>query len=132
MQRYANRPPLFYALVLAAISLGACAEKSSDIREKEGGFVEGRARVLTVDQSIGTATLEIDGKRVEAFWEVERANPQGGAVVRNGPLKPPVADYREVIVHRQEFPAEPGDMIAFVAMRSGRSLYMRGVRVIGR
>jgi hypothetical protein len=69
---------------------------------------------------------------VQAYWELERVTPQGGAIVRQGPLKPPVGDYRETIVSQQEFPAQEGDVVSFVAMKTGSSLFLRGVRVIGR
>jgi hypothetical protein len=129
------RQPLVWlpGLVCAAVVLLAgCGQKSASVQQKDGLFLQGRARVVSVNPAIASATLEIDGKLVKAYWELEHMTAQGGAKIQQGFFKPPVGDYREPIVQVQDFPAREGDIVVFVGMKTPSGLFLRGVRPIGR
>ena len=96
-------------------------------KKDSGAFLRGQAKVVSVDPVLGRALLEYKGRRVYGFWEVESAQARtwpmevtiNGA---DGPLQP--------VVSSQEFPAQPGDTIAFVGMQTGDNIYLRGVSVV--
>lgn len=127
MRRLLMLLPVPLLLLLPLIS--GCARKPAATQD-DGLFVRGRARVVAVNPALATVTLDIDGKQVQAYWELEQVTAQGGAVVRQGSFRPPIADYREPIVSQQFFPAQEGDVVMFVAMKTGNSLFLRGVQVV--
>ena len=93
-------------------------------------FLRGTAKIITLDQTVGYARLEIEGRQVDAYWQTEVAAAQGGFVAQNDPVQPPVGIYRESQVHVQPLHAQPGDTIAFLGMRTGNSIFLQGVSVI--
>lgn len=113
-----------------AMTLAACAKPAPTTPANYTGFVQGQARVISVDQELGQALLEIGGRKVYGYWERDSSLAQGGAVVQNGALKPPVANYHEKIAVRQQFPAAAGDLIAYVGFQTGREILLRGVAVV--
>jgi hypothetical protein len=122
------------ACLLTLCGAGCAKQRMSefDADSKAVGFVRGQARVLSVDERLGLAVLEIDGQRVPAYWQKEVARAEGGAKVQDSPIRPPVGVYREPTVRPVTFPAQVGDVIAYVGLRTGNDLLLRGVQVIGR
>ena len=119
--------------ILCLVLAFGCAHPESSVNTPATGFIEGQARVVSVDQVLGRAVLEIGGREVRAFWLTQSTTPQlRGAVSRSGPVNSPTGVYYEAAVQRQTFPAEPGDLIAFVALRTGDELFLRGVTVVAR
>ena len=97
---------------------------------EHGPFIRGTARVVSVDQTTGGATLDYQGALVRAYWQTEIATAQGGIVTQAGAFKPPVGQYRPPDVRTQEFAAKPGDTIGFVGMRTGNSIFLQSVAVL--
>ncbi len=101
-----------------------------------GGFTDCFVRVarrawrFDVDQELGKVVLDVSGRQITAYWEIETNLAQGGAIVGNGPVRAPVANYHEPIAHRELFPAVPGDVIAFVGYQTGKEILLRGVEVL--
>jgi hypothetical protein len=95
-------------------------------------FVRGTAKVISLDQTLGYVRLEIDGTQVDAYWQTEVAAAQGGFVALNDSVRPPVGVYREAEVHAQSLRAKPGDIVAFMGMRTGNSIFLQGIAVISR
>ncbi len=117
-------------LILVVLSFAGCATQAPASDGTRVIPVEGRARVVSVDQSLGQAVLEIGGSNVNAYWQVERAYAQGGAVINNGPLTAPVGAYREPVVRPQKFAANPGDLIAYVGLQTGNEILLRSIQVV--
>src|SRR4051812_7018609 len=104
----AMKRPLMLTPVLVFAFLAACSQHPDTHVTKDNGMLKGVARVVSVNDDVGTVTLEIEGKKVPGYWELDRSFAQAGAVVKTGPMKAPVGDYHEPIVQRQGFPAQPG------------------------
>ena len=117
-------------LCLALAAITACTSQPPAPRDGGLRFVEGRARVISVDPILGQTWLEIDGHRVNAYWQTEAVQARGGAMISNGPLRPPIGEYREPVTHATPFPARPGDLISYVALQTGDDLLLRGVSVV--
>ena len=116
-------------MTLAVIFLAACTPIEKD--DTGSLFIRGTARVVSVDQTLGRDELDYQNRHVEAYWQTEIQYAQGGAVTRaDSPIKPPVGVYREPNVKVQTFDAKPGDIIQFVGMRTGRSIFLQGVAVV--
>ncbi len=95
------------------------------------GYISGTARVLTIDKSLGQATLEFDGQGVNAYWLTETDVAQGGTVTTVDPLQPDVGSYEKPVVRAEVFNAVPGDTIQFAGLKTGDDILLRGFRVIG-
>jgi len=95
-----------------------------------GAFIRGSARVVSVDQTLGSATLDYQGNLVHAYWQTETMAAQGGAITPADVLKPPVGQYREADVRMQEFAAKPGDTVGFVGLRTGDTIFLQGIAVL--
>jgi hypothetical protein len=95
-------------------------------------FFRGTAKVISIDQALGYARLEYDGRQVDAYWQKEISTAQGGIVTQADPVRPGVGVYREPEVRVQPLSAKPGDTIAFIGMRTGNSIFLQGVAVISR
>jgi hypothetical protein len=142
------RTPL--PLILPLLILGACASPADNPgapglgafrsphsaawpaadQGEHGPFIRGTARVVSVDQTAGGATLEYQGAVVRAYWQTEITTAQGGTVTQADAFKPPVGQYRPPDVRTQEFAAKPGDTIGFVGMRTGDSIFLQSVAVL--
>jgi len=137
-------------LLLLPLLLSACAQPPADSgapgsfhyrppntaawaaadQGEHGAFIRGTARVVSVDQTAGCATLEYQGNLVQAYWQIETASAQGGTVTPTDALRPAVGQYRETDVRTQEFAAKPGDTIGFVGMQTGQSIFLQGIAVL--
>jgi hypothetical protein len=95
-------------------------------------FVRGSAKVVSVNQTLGHTVLEFEGRQVDAYWQTEVSAAQGGAVAQADPIRPGVGIYREPEVRVQPLMIKPGDTIAFLGMRTGNSIFLQGVTVLGR
>jgi len=126
-----KNPLMLTPVLLFLLMVAGCSEHADTQMVQENGMVKGIAKVVDINEDIASVTLEIDGKTVRGYWELEHSLAQGGTVVQNGPMKSPVGDYHEPIVQRQGFPAQLGDTIVFVGMRTGQSIFLRGVQVVG-
>ena len=113
------------------VILAACTQEAAD-PGAPGPFIRGTALVVSVDQTLGCATLEYQGQRVQAYWQTETASPQGGSLVRTDAIRPPVGQYREAEVRMQALEAKPGDTIGFVGMRTGDTIFLRGIAVVAK
>jgi hypothetical protein len=116
------------ALCTLILLLGACAEPKP--AKPNGGFVEGQARVISVDETLGQAILDIEGYRVCAYWQTEVALGQGYNTIAAGPLKPDIVQYQTPVIKKVKFPAKPGDNVHYSGMQTGAELYLRGVEVL--
>lgn len=100
--------------------------------EARNGFIRGTARVITVDEPLGQALLDINGERVYAYWQKEAYAAQPGSITRSGPLHAPMADYHEAEARPIHFPAQAGQAIEFVGLRTRNEIFLRGVALIGK
>ena len=122
------RVTLFNALLLA--SAFGCASQAPPAARTGAFFVEGLAHVVSVDQVLGTAVLEIGGSRINAYWQTEQAYAQPGTFVANGPLAAPSGAYREPVVRAEKFAGNPGDLIAYIGLQTGHEILLRSVQVV--
>ena len=124
----------FFFLLL--LFMGGCAQEvitPAPDQAGSGAFIRGQARVLSVEPTLGRALLEFDGRQVWSYWQQERVFArEQGTVVRPNPVAGPQGLYSETIIQRQEFAAQPGDTIAFVGLRTGESIFLRGISIINR
>lgn len=121
----------YLGIFLPLVILSACTQQAAD-PAAQGPFIRGTARVVSVDQKSGCATLEYEGRQVRAYWQMETASPQGGSVVRTDRVGTVVGQYREPEVRAQVFEAKPGDTIGFMGMRTGDSIFLQGIAVVAR
>jgi hypothetical protein len=130
-----QRPPLFSIAIGAALALAACSQPAKPTdplasRRPSVGYINGTAKVLTIDKPLGHTVLEIDGREVQAYWLLETDRPQGGTITAINPVGPGVGQYEPPIVRPQNFDAVPGDTIAFVGLKSGDDILLRGIKVV--
>lgn len=126
------------ALAAAVAFLAGCAQKPPDdplTRSHESvGYINGRAKVVSIDKTIGHAVLEIEGQQVQAYWLTQSmlAVDMDPATVSTGTsLRPQVQQYDPPVERAEDFAAVPGDTIAFVGLKTGDDILLRGIRVIG-
>jgi len=119
-------------LLLPLLILSACTREIIDPAPQQGPFLRGTALVVAVEPTLGRATLEYQGQRVQAYWQTETASPQGGSVVRMDALQSPVGQYREAQVRTQVFAAKQGDTIEFMGMRTGDSIFLQSIVVMAK
>lgn len=93
-------------------------------------FVQGKATVLEVHNSLGYALLNIDGNQVYGYWESDPATAQPGSISSNGAWGSAVGEGKDPIVHHQDLPAKPGDTIVFRGFKTGSDIYLSGVQVV--
>jgi hypothetical protein len=120
-----------FILSAALLALAACSNNSAS-NSNQAAFVRGKATVLQVDNNLGMAELNIDGKIVDAYWQTEVYVPQEGTIDNsgNGPFSQAVGNYKEPYSHHIDLPAKVGDTIVFRAMRTGDELLLRSVLVV--
>jgi hypothetical protein len=109
--------------------LSACADHPPQ-EPASGTFVRGTARILSVDQVTGHVVMDYDNQPTQAYWQTETSFAQGGSLVNNGPLRPPVGQYSEPDVKTQAFKPKPGDTIQFSGMVTGHSIFLQSVGII--
>jgi hypothetical protein len=114
-------------LIFVPFLLSACAATGGGADQNSSSFVRGTARVVSVNQTLGTAVLDFDGRQVDAYWQTESAHPQGGTVIQPDPLRPPIGQYREAQTSANSFNAKPGDTIRFLALRTGNTLFLQAI-----
>ena len=115
--------------MLPAIALGACATQEQP-PAAQTPFVRGTAKVVSVNAVAGHAVLDLQGRRIDAYWQTEVAAAQGGSTIQPDVNKAPVGIYHEPEVHAPTFDAQPGDTIAFLGMQTGNSIFLQGIAVI--
>ena len=98
------------------------------------GYINGTATVVSIDKPLGHAVLDIAGKTVEAYWLTEsmmavQMDPETTST--GTPLQPQVGQYQPPVARTEDFNAAPGDTIAFVGLKTGDDILLRGIRVIG-
>jgi hypothetical protein len=94
-------------------------------------FLRGTAQVVSIDPTTGSAMLNYNGQQVMAYWQTETSHAQVLPGTRVDPQTPPGGKYLQPEVLVQAFPAKPGDIIAFMGMQTGASIFLQGVAVIG-
>jgi hypothetical protein len=92
--------------------------------------VRGNASIVSIEPEAGHAVLKFEGKRVDAYWQTETYLAQGGTLVQNDPLKPPVGQYAEPVAKAQTLHAKAGDTIRFVGIASPSGILLRSVAVV--
>ncbi len=130
---YGLRPGVFYSRVPGGAggqSSGNGAGNNSHVNGGGDSFVEGKATVLELHNELAFALLDINGKQVYGYWEADPSTAQTSTITRSGPWGSAVGVANEPIVHHQDFPAKPGDTIAFRGLRTGSDIYLTGVRVL--
>jgi hypothetical protein len=119
-------------LAAGVLMVAACGE--TVVKQEEAApnplVVKGKAKVVSVDNTLGLAVLEYEGKRVRSYWQTETVLAQRGTVRADDPVKAPVGEYREPVVRAEVFGATPGDTIDFVGMWTGKDILLRGVAVV--
>jgi hypothetical protein len=127
---------LTIGLIFCASLLGACTRISNQA-PRPSGFVEGKATVLQVDNALGMATLNVDGRQVPAYWEndivvpfrVEGVDTHRTADAPANSLAPSKKEIQPVSEH-VDLPAKPGDTIVFRGMKTGNDLLLNYVQVV--
>jgi hypothetical protein len=115
-------------LIMFTAGAGGCAQhKTAPASE---AFVRGQARVVEVDNALGSVLLQMGKNKIRAYWSTETSRPQAGSVVTPDKVRGPVGVYGEAEVAEQEFPGKVGDVVSFVGMRTGNELLLRRVEVI--
>jgi hypothetical protein len=132
---------------MSAIFLSACSEPNTSVPASSSGFgspdlrrwkgaedpglgIRGTARVLSVDRPTGSAVLNYNGQRVQVYWQTETVY---APVLTGTPLNSttaPSGKYLEPQVVDHNFPAKPGDTIAFLGIQTGDAIFLQGVAVI--
>ena len=126
----------FFIFVAAVLLLAACSQKPKEETDpyahphESVGYIEGSARILSLDKAMGHAVLEIDGKQVQAYWLLQTDFAQGGVITGDNPVTPGVAQYQPPLARAQNFDAAPGDTVAFVGLKTGNDILLRGIKVI--
>ncbi|HUO07362.1 MAG TPA: hypothetical protein VM008_03610 [Phycisphaerae bacterium] len=122
---------LFFAPLLVG-----CTSTSKQ-PSRPSAFVQGKATVLQVDNTLGMALLKVDGKQVPAYWEsdvvvpfrVEGVDTHRAASAPANSLAPSKKEVQPVTQH-VDLPAKPGDTIVFRGMKTGDELLLRYVQVV--
>jgi len=98
---------------------------------ERSGFIRDTARVVSVDNGLGQAVLDLHGEQIRAFWETQTSFAQGGIIAQPDAtgLKGPVGQYKEPAVKHQVFAANPGDTISFIGMWTGKQIFLRSIAV---
>ncbi len=115
-------------LLFLPLFLIACAHPT-DAPPSAGSYVRGSARVISIEPENGHALLEFQGRRIDAYWQTETYLAQGGSLVQNDPLKPPVGQYAEPVPKAQTLNAKAGDTITFIGISSPSGILLRAVAV---
>jgi hypothetical protein len=117
---------------LMCLAMAACGQSRPAADVPPYGFVRGQARVVAVDPVLGRAILDIGGRHIQAYWNTQRVLAGPGSFFTDGPLSAPTVNAHDPIVREQNFPAKPGELIAYIGMRTGEDdLFLRGVTVVG-
>lgn len=120
----------WHALGITVALLAAC-QPVAEKQDSGARYVRGTARVISVDSALGRVVLDYQHQQVEAYWQTEVLYAQGGSVVApDSPFKTPVGLYMESSIKGQEFPGKPGDTVAFMGLRTGRSIFLQAVSVV--
>lgn len=124
------------AMVMGVVVLAGCAGSSPKM-ERGRGFVQGKAKVLEVNNALGMATLEIDGKRTPAYWDTEVVVPFRLSAVNSHQMTArPTQDLANAkdaihpVEERVKLPAKVGDTVVFQGMRTGNEVFLRSVQVV--
>ena len=116
-------------LAAGVMMAAACGETM--VKQEEAApnplVVKGRAKVVSVDNTLGLAVLEYEGKRVRSYWQTETVLAQRGTVRADDPVMARWG-YREPVVRAEVFGATPGDTIDFVGMWTGKDILFAGWR----
>ncbi len=128
------------AVLMAALMMAGCASSKTPVAKKKmapSGFVQGKATVLEVDNSLGLAVLKFNGKRTPAYWESDIVTPFHVSTVDSHQTTPAptqdLANAKDAIHPTEEhvdLQAKPGDTIVFRGMWTGKDLLLRSVAVV--
>jgi hypothetical protein len=117
------------ALLLCTCLAGCAEHKDDTLSPATNIYVRGSAKVVSLEPASGHAVLEFQGRQVDAYWQTERYVAQGGAIVKNDPLKPAVGQYAEPLPRMQTIQAKPGDTITIVGLSTPSGILLRSVVV---
>jgi hypothetical protein len=117
-----------FTVLLLPCVLISCAQPAQTSLP-DGAYVRGNARVVSIDPDSGHAVLDFQGRQVDAYWQTEVYLAQGGTLVQNDPLKPPVGQYAAPITKPQTLNAKAGDTISFIGMATPSGILLRSVAV---
>jgi len=133
LKRIAFLPALVVSLAFAACGGPPKEQADPFARPHESvGYINGTAKVLSLDKALGHAVLQIDDQQVQAYWILQTDLAQGGLVSTDNPVTPGYGQYTPPQARTQNFDAVPGDTIAFVGLKTGDDILLRGIKVIAR
>jgi hypothetical protein len=93
-------------------------------------YLRGTAQVISVDRPTGSAVLNFSGRHVLAYWQTETVYAPVLTGTQLNSTTAPSGAYLEPQAVDRNFPAKPGDTIAFLGMHTGDSIFLQGVTVI--
>ena len=133
--------PFKCAAVLSSIAAGllfaACSQKPQEPADpfahphESVGYVEGTAKIISLDKAMGHAVLESRWQTGPGLLACSKTDfAQGGVITSDNPVSPGVAQYQPPLAQAQNFDAVPGDTVAFVGLKTGNDILLRGIKVI--